>query len=695
MTLPTNSDYQGIIQHPSQCFSDFELKLGVPQLNNWGMPKAITGNFAAVFSLNCNGKKYAVKCFTRRQPDQEERYAAISTHLSGLKLPYMVDFKFLRRGILLQGNWYPVVKMEWLEGDTLGTYVDKHSRDPQALRQLALGFISMSHSLQSHSIAHGDLQHGNILVVDDQIRLVDYDGMYVPLLHKKEASESGHPNYQHPIRQKQFGPFLDTFSIWVIYLSLLALSIEPNLRSRLKLDEECLLFRKADFLYPETSEALRALDHSPDADIRRLATSFLSLVYSTDLSHFPSVEQALDSPIAASLVQPQAEAFSQNPPQHPAASAADSWIFDHQPVPENKSLPKVNDTDHMLCAFSLAAGMIVLGVSGMAVNFALDKASSILFALAGALFFIVQMIATLGLLFGRFLALDVVKQKLRAQRNHSRLKFNVTRLEKWNLRAFHTRQKRLEQKSDHQGKSIHDLQQLSIRQERAELSQLGQELYDQKAQIAVHLNELHIEEEQRLALALESFQQEYFKRELRSKTLLFSPIPGISPRVKLRLLLRGGIVSANQVHPGISRQWVNELEASALVIWRQFIEESLENQKPRALPSEQRTRIVERFHKAAERLNRQENELIQRMEKERQACITRHAQYRQDLDQLARDKKQEYATKIQTVGEEINRLTQTLAEKKWQLAQAKRDLEPYRHISFQVYLVNVLKSLFA
>src|SRR4029077_855325 len=110
--------------------------------------------------------------------------------------------------------------------------------------------------LKDSRIAHGDLQHGNILIVNGQFKLVDSDGMYVPTLARRNSHEVGHPNYQHPRRvATHFGPYLDNFSAWVIYVSLVALSIDPTLWQTTGAGDECLLFRQEDFNNPDTSNA--------------------------------------------------------------------------------------------------------------------------------------------------------------------------------------------------------------------------------------------------------------------------------------------------------------------------------------------------------------------------------------------------------------------------------------------------------
>ena len=79
-----------------------------------------SGNFADVYQVRCpGGASWAVKCFTREAPGLRERYAEISKHLQRAKLPFTVDFTYLEKGIRVAGAWYPVLKMQWVEGLTL------------------------------------------------------------------------------------------------------------------------------------------------------------------------------------------------------------------------------------------------------------------------------------------------------------------------------------------------------------------------------------------------------------------------------------------------------------------------------------------------------------------------------------------------------------------------------------------------
>ena len=130
-------------------------------------------------------------------------------------------------------GWFPILKMEWLEGKSLEQFVGEYINNPQTMQLLADRFKQLVVTLNRKGLAHGDLQHGNIIVVPTGIKLVDYDGMYVPDFKGRRATELGHPNYQHPLRSAEhFGDYLDNFSAWVIYCSILMLGI----------DKGCLLY---------------------------------------------------------------------------------------------------------------------------------------------------------------------------------------------------------------------------------------------------------------------------------------------------------------------------------------------------------------------------------------------------------------------------------------------------------------------
>ena len=261
---PTPSEYQEAVQFPDTAFADEELQQAHPDETMLGLPKAITGNFAAVFPMTAStGQRWAVKCFLTDTSDQQARYQAISEHLETHDTPYMVDFVYQPRGIQVDGAWYPVLKMEWAQGMPINRFVEEQLDRPDAIEQVATAWAAMLDTLEEKSIAHGDLQHGNVLVEERpggiDLTLVDYDTMYVPALQGRTSAEVGHRNYQHPDRtEDDFGPHLDRFAGLVIYTALQACIHRADLWERYDTGEN-MLFRAADFYDPESSTLFQDL----------------------------------------------------------------------------------------------------------------------------------------------------------------------------------------------------------------------------------------------------------------------------------------------------------------------------------------------------------------------------------------------------------------------------------------------------
>ena len=274
-SFPSGFQYQEAVQHPDRCFSDSDLRSASFERMAMGLPKMISGNFAAVFPMtSASGHKYAVKCFTRRVSHQMQRYERISARLSTLKPWWATDFQYIPQGIQVEASPYPVLRMNWVNGCTLTHWISQHTNRPAAITKLAHCFDEMVHDLSSSGLAHGDLQAGNLLVTDDgQLHLVDYDGMYVPGLEGLSPDEVGHPDYQPPSRcQNDYGPAMDRFSAWLISLSLKILAAAPELWDQLNpAHDEYLLLDRHDFLELNSSSRLSALCSHQDGEVRRLA----------------------------------------------------------------------------------------------------------------------------------------------------------------------------------------------------------------------------------------------------------------------------------------------------------------------------------------------------------------------------------------------------------------------------------------
>jgi thiol-disulfide isomerase/thioredoxin len=262
MTWPLNQDYNEAIQNPSSCLSDPELRAGEVVCNAMGLPRPCSGNFADVYEVRCpGGGRYAVKCFTREVRGLHARYQAISAHLRQVKLLFTVDFSYLEKGIRIKGDWYPILKMQWVEGLTLNNFVRERLDQPAMLESLLHVWSRMAKRLREAHVAHADLQHGNVLLVPGRtasslaVKLIDYDGMFVPALAGKKSGEVGHPAYQHPqrLREGTYNLEVDRFPLLVVAASLRCLIVAGrSLWERYDTGDN-LLFREEDLRHPEQS----------------------------------------------------------------------------------------------------------------------------------------------------------------------------------------------------------------------------------------------------------------------------------------------------------------------------------------------------------------------------------------------------------------------------------------------------------
>ena len=288
MAWPGMPDFSDVVQNPGVCFEDNDLAQGQVAVNLRGLPLVYSGNFACVYKVSSGGREFAVRCFTREVKDQQNRYTQLDQYLSSARPDTFVRFQYLDQGIRVKGQWYPIVKMAWVDGERLDRFVERHLNAPDILRDMAARWRGANGSLRGLNIAHNDLQHGNVMVQkDDAIRLVDYDGIFLPRFHGQDSPELGHRNYQHPLRTtRDYDERIDNFPSLVLYLSLLAISSEPQLWSEFY-NQENLIFTKDDFAEPEDSKCFKALRSIRDGNVAELA------IYLADLCSRP-VEQVPD-----------------------------------------------------------------------------------------------------------------------------------------------------------------------------------------------------------------------------------------------------------------------------------------------------------------------------------------------------------------------------------------------------------------
>lgn len=284
--FPSRSDFNQMVQNPRIAFRDPALHEITIERTKVGLPRARAGAFADVYrGIFANNRSTAVRIFASYQSKRQERYKAIHQHLSKHRLACLVPFTYADDGVRApNGRWYPLITMEWVQGSTLFDWLQKRAGtgDKQAIGSIAEKWQTTIKELNRSQIAHGDLQHANVMITDvGEIKLVDYDGMCVPQLVGRPNLEIGVEPYQHPDRNgdTKLSLAIDNFSAVFIYVGLRALSAEPRLWKDFVVQPgyEKMMFRKEDLLEPRSSPLIQRLRKSPDGDVQRLATTLAEL----------------------------------------------------------------------------------------------------------------------------------------------------------------------------------------------------------------------------------------------------------------------------------------------------------------------------------------------------------------------------------------------------------------------------------
>ena len=290
MQYPLISEYVRAIQDASNNLD--ELAHLVPVLDDHGEPYRSSGAFAVVFKMKDEqtGKCYALKCFTEEQEGRAEAYRQIADELEFVDSSYITSVKYLDKEIFVDSSCeedeFPVLLMDWIDGETMENYIAENYQDNYAMAMLCYRFCKMAAWLRSQPFAHGDIKPDNIMVrPDGNLTLVDYDGMFVPAMKGQKSPTIGTKDFSHPLRTvDDFDETIDDFALASIALSLKAISLKPSL-----LDEygaaDRLLFYAEDYRDLSRSKVMSALQElMNDEELAALLSMFLFVKAKKNLS---------------------------------------------------------------------------------------------------------------------------------------------------------------------------------------------------------------------------------------------------------------------------------------------------------------------------------------------------------------------------------------------------------------------------
>lgn len=298
---PTRTDIVTAMRNPQVSFKVDEL-VGGNIIQNGSRVMQYSGGYTIVFPFIDKGaRKVAIRCWIADIGDAKKRSQKISSHLESLNKSYFCQFKYLDDALLVNGVLSPVVIMDWVEGKTLKEFInDNIFSNPQLISKVRGNFKEMVAYFHQMNIAHGDLQHGNILVNPDaSLTIIDYDSMYIDVLSGMPDTIKGLPGYQHPARLKnQFiNPKLDYFSELVIYLSLLVFEDRPTLWNNYYGTED-FLFSKEDFSNSINSKIITELLHSSVHEIAELSVKLNEELTKTNILELCPLEDILINNLA-------------------------------------------------------------------------------------------------------------------------------------------------------------------------------------------------------------------------------------------------------------------------------------------------------------------------------------------------------------------------------------------------------------
>ena len=290
MQYPLISEYVKAIQDASDNLE--QLAYLTPVLDDHGEPYRSSGAFAVVFKMQDKrtGKYYALKCFTEEQQGRADAYRQIADELDLLDSPYITSVKYMEKELFVDSQCeedeFPVLLMDWVDGETMEAYIAANYQNQSAMSMLCYRFGKMAAWLRTQSFAHGDIKPDNIIVrPDGSLTLVDYDGMFVPSMKGSKSPTIGTKDFCHPLRTvNDFDETIDDFSLASIALSLKAISMKSSLLASYGASDR-LLFSENDYRNPASSKVISALqDLMCDKDFCTLYSLFMLALARKELS---------------------------------------------------------------------------------------------------------------------------------------------------------------------------------------------------------------------------------------------------------------------------------------------------------------------------------------------------------------------------------------------------------------------------
>jgi len=554
--------------------------------------------------------------------------------------------------------------------------------------------------LRKARVAHGDLQHGNILVVHDDFKLIDYDDMFVPALAGFESNVTGDRNYQHPDRTKSyFDETIDAFSDWVIYLSLVALSIDSTLWSKTQAGEENghLIFSQRDFVDPFSSDVLGILRSSHDLRLQGISSLITSLACS-DIRAIPALDpKVLDSygtgtpssPVSVSTagmpswLQDYLQIIPETVPgTTDSSSPANMWIFDHLGPQTDADLHSF----HQEIAYDRL--FVLRTFIGIVASETLSWAFSLVLPLLVALMVLLPIlsIASMAVVLAfRYRRMPSV-HAARAVRSEEREQYDAVTEAEQTLQKIQREHSAIDKQESNETATLVMQRDNLVAEKQRTINEVRLDEQKRIHQITQRRNSLGNRESQERQGALTPLRSQHFNSLMASRMLRPGDVSGIGATTIATLnaygfRTAGDITQRVEVVPGIG-----PTKRISLQLWRQRCEANFQSQLPTQLPPKDEDAIRLKY-------TTEKSSLLDEERKIKAASITKIAdlerRYSQRIQQTEIKQKELAALHVvnkQDRGSRIKPYQKALADAQWKLGQSRHRARPFATINARRYI---------
>lgn len=270
--------------------------------NKRGRPIARKGGWCKVYKCEIEGKEKALRLWISDMEmlEMHKRSDAISKFIKNNPSKYFINFEYIAEGYEFNGNIYPIIIMDWCKGRPLKEFITDCIEDgnEKEILEVARKFLELTVELEKMGISHGDLQHDNIIITESgELKLVDYDSMYVPELQGCKDIILGLEGYQHPLRLQNeiLQPYIDRFSELMIFLTLYLIGHKPELWNPEDMYDpmktNLFLFK----LQSVPDEVKQAIDEDSIKGLRSLYFSLKSTLMVNQLSRVSTLKSIVDA----------------------------------------------------------------------------------------------------------------------------------------------------------------------------------------------------------------------------------------------------------------------------------------------------------------------------------------------------------------------------------------------------------------